>query len=88
MAVRLAGFYTPELGEPRVKKAKTALERIVSGKLVKCEARNRPYDRMVAQCTVGGRSVGELMRQSGVAEGGKGLPRALTSLLLGVWRLV
>ena len=69
--VRLADFYAPELWEQGGQRARSALERIVRGKEIRCQARNRSYDRIVAECTVGGRSVAELMRQSGIAEGGK-----------------
>ena len=69
--VRLADFYAPELREPGGEKAKAALGRIVSGKIIRCLARNRSYDRIVAQCNVGGRSLADLLRQAGVSEGGR-----------------
>ena len=69
--IRLADFYAPELREQGGQRAKSALERIVLGKQIRCQARNRSYDRIVAECTVGGRSVAEMMRQSGISEGGR-----------------
>jgi endonuclease YncB( thermonuclease family) len=37
-----------------------------------CVAGRRSYDRVVARCTVGGQSIGHLMRRAGVREGGRG----------------
>lgn len=69
--VRLADYYAPELSEPGGRNAKSALEKIVSGKQIRCQALNRSYDRVVAQCTVDGRNLADLLRQSGTAEGGR-----------------
>lgn len=70
--VRVADFYAPELNTPDGKRAKVNLERLVKGKRAVCRAEKRSYDRIVARCEVGGRSIGELMRRAGVAEGGRG----------------
>lgn len=70
--VRVADFYAPELHTPDGPKAKAALERIALGRSASCTAGRRSYDRVVAQCTIGGASIGELMRRAGVAEGGRG----------------
>jgi endonuclease YncB( thermonuclease family) len=70
--VRLADFYAPELNGPGGRQAKAALEQIALGQLVQCRAGHRSYDRLVAQCTLGGATLGHLMRQSGMAEGGRG----------------
>lgn len=70
--VRVADFYAPELHSPDGAKAKAALERIALGRAASCIAGRRSYDRVVAQCTIGGESIGELMRRAGVAEGGRG----------------
>ena len=70
--VRVADFYAPELNTPEGKRAKATLERLVKGKRAVCRAEKRSYDRIVAHCEVGGRSIGELMTASGVAEGGRG----------------
>lgn len=35
-------------------------------------ASHRSYDRVVATCTINGRSVADLMRKAGVVEGGNG----------------
>lgn len=69
--VRVADFYAPELNEPGGREAKAALARLVTGRLVSCIAGRRSYDRVVAVCRLGGRSVGDLMRAAGVAEGGR-----------------
>jgi hypothetical protein len=37
-----------------------------------CVADHQTYDRMSAVCRIGGRSLGDLMRAAGVAEGGRG----------------
>lgn len=70
--VRVADFYAPELHTPEGPKSKAALERIAMGRAVSCTAGRRSYDRVVAKCTIGGASIGELMRRAGVAEGGRG----------------
>jgi micrococcal nuclease len=70
--VRLAGFYAPELSEPGGPEAKAALERIAKGRQAVCVAERRTYDRIAAECRVGGRDIGDLMRAAGVAEGGNG----------------
>jgi micrococcal nuclease len=70
--VRVADFYAPELHSASGPQAKAAMERIAMGRTVQCIAGKRSYDRVVAQCTLNGTSIGELMRREGVAEGGRG----------------
>ena len=70
--VRVADFYAPELHAPGGQKAKTALENIAFGRLAACDAGKRSYDRVVARCTLNGVSIGDLMRRTGVSEGGRG----------------
>lgn len=70
--VRLADFYAPELHEPGGARAKAALESIASGRQASCVARHRSFDRIVAQCAIGGRSIGDQMRDEGIVEGGRG----------------
>jgi len=76
--IRLADFFAPELAEPGGPAAKGALERLTRGRRVTCTAvrgnggRAVSYDRLIAVCRLSGVSLGELMRRSGVAEGGKG----------------
>lgn len=74
--VRLAGFFAPESGGPGGARAKAALERIVLGKDAVCRANLKSYDRIVAECTVGGRSVSDLMLASGIKQGGNGFANA------------
>lgn len=69
--VRLADFYAPELKTPEGRRAKAELERVTRGAVLRCRAGPRSYDRVVATCRIGARSVGALMR-SRVAEGGRG----------------
>lgn len=68
--VRLADFYALELREHGGREAKYALTHIAFGKHVSCTAGHRSYDRTVARCNVGGRSLGDLMRNAGIPEGG------------------
>lgn len=70
--VRLADFYAPESGAPGGAAAKAALERISFGKFANCTAGRQSYDRVVSRCTIAGRAIGDLMRASGIAEGGRG----------------
>jgi endonuclease YncB( thermonuclease family) len=76
--VRLADYRAAELHQPGGKEAKAQLERIAMGKRVICTPVRGDYgsiwswDRVVAVCTVNGRSVGDLMRGAGVVEGGNG----------------
>lgn len=73
--VRVADFYAPELNAPGGREAKAALERIARGKRAVCTAQHRSHDRVVATCTINGRSVADLMRRAVVAEGGNGFSR-------------
>lgn len=70
--VRLADFYAPELREPGGAAAKAALSRLAMGRPVTCRAQHQTYDRIAAVCRLGGRSLGDLMRAAGIAEGGHG----------------
>ncbi len=70
--VRLADFYAPELHDAGGAEAKATLSRLVEGKRVECVAEHRSYDRVVAVCRLRGRSIGDLMREAGVQEGGSG----------------
>jgi len=70
--VRISGFYAPELHEPDGKQAKAALSSIARGRSAVCVADHQSYDRIVARCYIGGRLIGDLMRQAGVSEGGRG----------------
>lgn len=69
--VRLADFYAPELHEAGGREAKRRLERLAMGKPLVCRAGRRSYDRVVATCTLRGRPLGTLLRQTGGIEGGR-----------------
>lgn len=75
--VRLADFYAPELSEPGGRAAASRMRALAAGRTAACEVtregRVRSYDRVVATCRIGGRSLGDLMRAAGVGEGGRGL---------------
>lgn len=74
--VRLADFNAPELHQPGGAAAKAALERIALQHAVICTTeRGRggrvvSYDRVIARCRIGADSIGDLLRSTGVAEGG------------------
>lgn len=70
--VRVSDFYAPELSEPGGQEAKAALRRIALGQRTACRAGRASYDRVIARCTIKGRSVGDLLRRAGVREGGRG----------------
>ena len=70
--VRLADWYAPELHEPSGPAAKVALEQVTKGHLLTCTADHRSYDRVVAACRIGARSVGDLIRATGAVAGGRG----------------
>ncbi|OAI44280.1 nuclease [Rhizomicrobium sp. SCGC AG-212-E05] len=70
--VRIADFYAPELNAAGGRDAKAALERIAMGKLAMCTAGKRSYDRVVATCSINGRSVADWMKAADVPEGGRG----------------
>jgi len=72
--IRLADFYAPELHDPGGREAREALVRIAQGRRLECIADHRSYDRIVADCTLGGVAVGQLLRRAGIAEGGRGYP--------------
>lgn len=75
--IRLADFYAPELNEPGGRQAKAALDRFVGQRAV-CTAERgsngstRSYDRLIARCTVNGRSLADSLRKAGSLEGGRG----------------
>ena len=74
--MRLADFFAPELNEGG-SAAKAALERLAMNRAIVCVPQRgfngdiRTWDRIVARCQIGNRSVGDLMRGAGVREGGR-----------------
>jgi endonuclease YncB( thermonuclease family) len=74
--VRLADFNAPELHAQGGEAAKDALERLVMGQNAQCVAtRGRngrvvSYDRVIAVCRIGGRSIGDALRSAAAREGG------------------
>lgn len=73
--IRLEDFYAPELHSPSGPGAKAALERVAMGRKAECIANHRSYDRVVATCRIGGRSIGNLLSATGSIEGGNGLDK-------------
>ena len=75
--IRLFDFFAPELNAPGGRQAKAALDRFLGRRAV-CTAQRgangstRSYDRLVANCLIDGRSLGDSLRQAGIAEGGRG----------------
>jgi micrococcal nuclease len=70
--VRLEDFYAPELSEVGGKNAKKALQMVAMGKRVTCRYKSRSYDRAVATCYLNGVSLGRILKEAGVKEGGRG----------------
>lgn len=74
--IRLADFNAPELNAPDGPAAKAILERLALRREVVCTSergrggRVRSFDRVIARCRIDGASLGDLLRQAGVAEGG------------------
>jgi endonuclease YncB( thermonuclease family) len=75
--VRLADFNAPELNSQGGRPARAALEQIAMGREIQCTVgggRSRrvvSYDRVIAVCRIGGRRIGDLLREAGVEEGGR-----------------
>lgn len=75
--VRLGDFDAPELNASGGKAAKDTLSRIALGASVTCVAvrgrngRVRSYDRVIARCDLEGRSLGELLLESGLKPAGR-----------------
>lgn len=76
--VRLADIFAPELHEAGGREAKAILANLVSDRRITCTpVRSRrggiySYDRVVATCTLAGRSLADGLRRAGLAEGGNG----------------
>jgi hypothetical protein len=45
---------------------------MAGGQTLTCVAEHRSYDRVVAQCAIGGRPLGDALREAGGREGGRG----------------
>jgi endonuclease YncB( thermonuclease family) len=78
--LRLADFYAPELSDPGGRTAKSALERLTRGRRLRCDVGRQTYYRVVEACRVvdgpnAGRPLGQLLREAGVREGGRGWRR-------------
>lgn len=83
--VRLADFFAPEMSAGGAK-AKSTLERLALGQRATCVAGPASYDRIVAQCQVNGRPVGDGMRATGLSEGGHGARRDKPAERVMAWR--
>lgn len=70
--VRVYDLYAVELNEPGGAESKAIAERVLLGQWVRCQARNRSWDRVVAICALGDRLVSDLLVEAGVAIGGRG----------------
>jgi len=74
--VRLADFDAPELHQAAGVAAKATLKRIALHRRVTCttergrSSRVVSFDRVIARCRIGSASIGDLLRQEGLAEGG------------------
>ena len=72
MEIRLEDFYAPELHSPTGPAAKAALEKVAMGRNAACIVNRQSYDRVIATCRIGSRSIGDLLRAAGSIEGGNG----------------
>lgn len=70
--VRLGDFYAPELHDAGGTEAKANLSRLVMGRSLNCYPTKQSFDRIVATCMLGSRSVGDMLRAIGEAQGGRG----------------
>ena len=70
--VRLGDFFAPELHEYGGEDAKHRLEQLVMGRSLNCRAGRRSYDRVIGYCTLDDKPLGQLLRQAGGIEGGRG----------------
>ncbi|HCK84702.1 MAG TPA: nuclease [Hyphomonadaceae bacterium] len=74
--VRLVDFDAPELGSSEGPRSKAMLEQLALGRQARCESRRgrngrvRSYDRVIAVCRIGGRSIGDLLREAHAPVGG------------------
>lgn len=69
--VRLGDYDAPELNEAGGRQARALLANTVMGRPLSCRAARRTYDRVVAQCLLGGRPLGDVLRARGGVEGGR-----------------
>jgi hypothetical protein len=69
--VRLGDFNAPELNEHDGPHARETLSRLTLGRPIECVGRARSYDRIIANCRVDGRAIGDLMRAARIREGGR-----------------
>ncbi|MET3436029.1 hypothetical protein ABIC44_000686 [Sphingomonas sp. 1185] len=83
--VRLADFYAPELREPGGAAARARLASLTKGRSVACIADHRSYDRIVATCSIAGRSIGTRLREEGGGEGGRGFGQRRRARRLARW---
>lgn len=70
--VRLHGFNAPEWSEPGGVEAFDDLAFLTLGREIRCVPLARSYDRIVADCTLDGVLIGDLLRAEGHPEGGRG----------------
>lgn len=69
--VRLADYDAPELSAPGGRTARDRLSRLTFGRRIDCEAvrgrngRVRSYDRVIANCRLDGRSIGDRLSGPG-----------------------
>lgn len=73
--VRLGDYYAPELRDRGGVEAKRQLVRLVMGRVISCRAGAQSYDRVIGYCTLGGQTLGSLLKRSGGTEGGRGWRR-------------
>lgn len=70
IGVRAADFNARELMKPGGPQARDALVAVALGQPAVCVAGRKSRDRTVAACTIGSKSIGALMAEKGITEGG------------------
>jgi endonuclease YncB( thermonuclease family) len=66
--IRLNGIAAPEYYEPQGREARAFMQRLVTGKTLRCELNGeRSYDRMIGICFLEGEDIGALIIGAGLA---------------------
>lgn len=70
VGVRASDFNARELNKPGGPQARDALKEVALGQPATCVAGRKSRGSTVASCMIGGKSIGDLMAEKGIAQGG------------------
>jgi len=70
IGVRAADFNARELTKPGGPQARDALVEVALGQPAVCVAGRKSRSRTIASCTIASKSIGDLMAEKGIPEGG------------------